>query len=36
MNQGMVAGAAMMMVAVTAIVGGIARFAFRLWRLGRT
>ena len=35
LNDGMVAGAAVLIVAATAIVGGIARFAFRLWRLSR-
>jgi hypothetical protein len=35
-NEGMLAGAMVLMVAATAVVGGIARFAFRLWRLSRT
>ena len=35
-SEGMRAGAAVLIVAAAAVVGGIARFAFRLWRLSRT
>jgi hypothetical protein len=34
-SNGMLAGAAVLILAATMVVGGIARFAFRLWRLSR-